>query len=42
MGTAKYMPGGPEAFIKEVEDLRKRDYERRTLASDTVEVKKKK
>jgi thioredoxin-related protein len=42
MGTAKYMPGGPEAFIKEMEDLRRRDYERRTLVSETVEVKKKK
>jgi thioredoxin-related protein len=40
-GTAKYMPGGPDAFIKELEDLRRRDFERRTLMSDQVEVKKK-
>ena len=41
IGTAKYMPGGPEAFIKELEDLRKRDFERRTLMSEQVEIKKK-
>jgi thioredoxin-related protein len=41
IGTAKYMPGGPEAFIKELNDLRQRDFDRRTLVSDQVEVKKK-
>jgi thioredoxin-related protein len=40
VGTAKYMPGGPEAFIKELDELRRRDFERRTLMSEQVEVKK--
>jgi thioredoxin-related protein len=38
IGTAKYMPGGPAAFLKELEELRRRDFERRTLTSDQVEV----
>ncbi len=42
IGTAKYMPGGPEAFIKELEDLRQRDFDRRTLTSEQVDVIKKK
>ena len=40
-GTAKYMPGGPDAFIKELEGLRRRDFDRRTLMSEQVEIKKK-
>lgn len=42
IGTAKYQPGGPEAFIKELNDLRERDFNRRTLTSDQVEIKPKK
>ncbi|CAA9373463.1 MAG: hypothetical protein AVDCRST_MAG64-127 [uncultured Phycisphaerae bacterium] len=42
IGTAKYMKGGPTAFLKELEELRRRDFERRTLTSEQVEVKKKK
>lgn len=42
IGTAKYMKGGPAAFLKELEDLRRRDFDRRTLTSDQVEVQKKK
>lgn len=42
IGTAKYMPGGPAAFLKELEDLRRRDFDRRTLTSEQVEVQKKK
>jgi protein disulfide-isomerase len=42
IGTAKYQPGGPEAFIKELNDLRERDFNRRTLTSDQVEIKQKK
>lgn len=41
IGTAKYMPGGPAAFLKELEDLRRRDFDRRTLTSEQVEVQKK-
>lgn len=41
IGTAKYMPGGPDPFIKELNDLRQRDFDRRTLTSEQVEVKKK-
>ena len=41
VGTAKYMPGGPAAFIKELNELRQRDFDRRTLISDQVEVKRK-
>lgn len=40
-GTAKYQSGGPDPFVKEIDQLRKKDFERRTLMSDTVEVKKK-
>jgi thioredoxin-related protein len=42
IGTAKYMPGGPEAFIKELDDLRQRDFDRRTVTSEQVDVIKKK
>ena len=42
IGTAKYMPGGPVPFLKELEDLRRRDFERRTVTTDQVEVQKKK
>jgi protein disulfide-isomerase len=41
IGTAKYQTGGPEPFVKEIDQLRRKDFERRTLMSDTVEVKKK-
>jgi thioredoxin-related protein len=41
IGTAKYMPGGPDAFIKEMDELRRRDFDRRTVTSEQVEVKKK-
>jgi thioredoxin-related protein len=40
-GTAKYQTGGPDPFVKEIDQLRRKDYERRTVMSDTVEVKKK-
>jgi thioredoxin-related protein len=38
IGNAKYQKGGPQPFLKEVDELRKKDYERRTLMSDQVEV----
>jgi thioredoxin-related protein len=38
IGNAKYQKGGPQPFLKEVDDLRKKDYERRTLMSDQVEI----
>ena len=38
IGTAKYQKGGPRPFVKEIDELRRQDYERRTLASDEVEV----
>lgn len=41
VGTAKYMPGGPEPFLKELDELRRRDFDRRTVTSDTVDVQKK-
>jgi protein disulfide-isomerase len=42
VGTAKYMPGGPAAFVKELDELRRKDFERRTLTSEQVEVQKRK
>jgi thioredoxin-related protein len=33
-GEAKYMKGGPQAFIESLDELRKADYERRTILSD--------
>jgi thioredoxin-related protein len=33
-GEAKYMKGGPEAFIQSLDQLRKADYDRRTILSD--------
>jgi thioredoxin-related protein len=41
VGTAKYMAGGAEPFIKELDELRRKEFDRRTLVSDQVEVKKK-
>lgn len=38
IGNAKYQKGGPRPFLMEIDELRKRDYERRTLMSDEVEV----
>ena len=38
IGNAKYQKGGPQPFLREVDDLRKKDYERRTLMSDQVEI----
>ncbi len=34
IGDAKYMKGGVQTFLKEVQDLRKKDEERRVLPSD--------
>jgi protein disulfide-isomerase len=42
IGTAKYQPGGPDPLIKEIEDLRRREFDRRTLMSEQVDVQKKK
>lgn len=36
IGEAKYMKGGPEPFLKELDLLRKKDQDRRNLASDQV------
>lgn len=33
-GEAKYMKGGPQAFIESLDALRKADYDRRTILSD--------
>ena len=33
-GEAKYMKGGPQAFIQALDQLRKDDYDRRTILSD--------
>ena len=33
-GEAKYMKGGPEAFLQSLDQLRKADYDRRTILSD--------
>jgi thioredoxin-related protein len=33
-GEAKYMKGGPEVFIQALDQLRKADYDRRTILSD--------
>lgn len=33
-GEAKYMKGGPDAFIQALDQLRKEDYDRRTILSD--------
>jgi protein disulfide-isomerase len=41
IGTAKYQIGGPQAFIKELNDLRNKAFDKRTLTSEQVEVKKK-
>jgi thioredoxin-related protein len=38
IGNAKYQKGGPKAFLQDVDELRRKDYERRTLMSDTVEI----
>ena len=38
IGTAKYQKGGPRPFLKEIDELRRKDFERRTLMSDQVEV----
>ncbi len=39
IGMAKYQKGGPRPFLKEIDELRRKDFERRTLMSDQVEVK---
>jgi thioredoxin-related protein len=33
-GEAKYMKGGPDAFLQSLDQLRKADYDRRTILSD--------